>query len=68
MLPGKVRYELPNLDCLRAFAVSCVLINHIVTMLRTRHGLPDLPFASALGRTGVLAFFVHTSLVLMQSL
>ncbi len=61
------RTSLPerNLDTLRAFAVLCVLANHVIMVA---------PFGSAvilsywLGRAGVLAFFVHTSLVLMSSL
>jgi peptidoglycan/LPS O-acetylase OafA/YrhL len=62
-----LRSALPerNLDTLRAFAVLCVLANHVIMVA---------PFGSAvmlgywLGRAGVLAFFVHTSLVLMSSL
>ena len=62
-----LRTALPerNLDTLRAFAVLCVLANHLIMVA---------PFGSAvilgywLGRAGVLAFFVHTSLVLMSSL
>ena len=62
-----LRTPLPerNLDTLRAFAVLCVLANHAIMVA---------PFGSAvilsywLGRAGVLAFFVHTSLVLMSSL
>lgn len=54
-----------NLDFLRAFAVLCVLANHILSTLFTNE--PNLWF-SWMGRMGVLLFFVHTSLVLMQSL
>lgn len=53
-----------NLDVLRAFAVLCVLASHILMMVR-----PEAKASiSPLGLTGVLLFFVHTSLVLMQSL
>jgi peptidoglycan/LPS O-acetylase OafA/YrhL len=54
----------PNLDLLRAVAVLFVLFSHV---LRTAHGQPD-PTLYAMGQLGVMIFFVHTSLVLMQSL
>lgn len=50
-----------NLDLLRAFAVLCVYAGHLVTAL----GLARM---GSLGRFGVVMFFIHTSLVLMQSL
>ena len=50
-----------NLDLLRAFAVLCVYIGHLVTAL----GWAQM---GSLGRFGVVLFFIHTSLVLMQSL
>ncbi len=50
-----------NLDCLRAVAVLCVVVYHALTWA----GIYDLP---ALGRFGVVLFFVHTACVLMQSL
>jgi|ERR1043165_5678415 peptidoglycan/LPS O-acetylase OafA/YrhL len=60
---SKGRTHLPerNLDILRAAAVSCVLLGHTL-------GAMGLPYPLWLGRAGVLAFFVHTSLVLMSSL
>jgi len=53
-----------NLDVLRAIAVLLVMADHIVTAL-IGHGTP---LAAWLGRAGVQAFFVHTSLVLMASM
>lgn len=59
-----------NLDLLRSIAVSVVLADHLILTL-----LPPSPqnesalrFAACIGQAGVLAFFVHTSLVLMYSL
>ena len=49
-----------NLDVLRAAAVLAVLGSHLLLSQHTD--------ASWLGRAGVLAFFVHTSLVLMSSI
>ena len=60
--------ELANLDCLRAFAVIAVLIDHLAMMLASGHGTPASEFLVKLGHLGVLAFFVHTSLVLMFSM
>jgi peptidoglycan/LPS O-acetylase OafA/YrhL len=61
------RTHLPerNLDVLRAIAVTCVVIDHVLWACDRR-----LPFVTdwELGRIGVLLFFVHTSLVLMSSL
>ena len=60
-----------NLDVLRAFAVSCVVIHHLTLTLHFYTGfmpLYVLDYFRALGHAGVLAFFVHTSLVLMYSL
>ena len=56
-----------NLDFLRALAVSVVVLGHIAAFFGapSRIWLVD-PYC--LGRMGVLLFFVHTSLVLMQSL
>jgi peptidoglycan/LPS O-acetylase OafA/YrhL len=58
--------ESANLDCLRAIAVSLVLVDHTSKF----HCLLKLgPFDIAtLGAIGVTFFFVHTSLVLMMSL
>ncbi len=53
----------PNLDFLRAVAVLLVLAAHVAGYtIRTN------PTSFALGQLGVMLFFVHTSLVLMQSL
>jgi peptidoglycan/LPS O-acetylase OafA/YrhL len=50
-----------NLDILRAIAVGCVFLSHLVEA--------TTPFRiGSLGRFGVILFFVHTSLVLMMSL
>lgn len=59
-----------NLDLLRSVAVSVVLADHLVlTLVRpSPPNEPLLKFAAAMGQAGVLAFFVHTSLVLMYSL
>jgi peptidoglycan/LPS O-acetylase OafA/YrhL len=53
-----------NLDVLRAIAVLLVFANHIINAL-VGHGTL---IAAWVGRAGVQAFFVHTSLVLMASL
>jgi peptidoglycan/LPS O-acetylase OafA/YrhL len=60
-----------NLDLLRARAVSTVLLDHLVPTLSRYTGYADpavLRFTVHIGYTGVMAFFVHTSLVLMDSL
>ena len=60
-----------NLDILRALAVCCVLAHHLVLTLHAYTGFMPvwyLDYFRALGHAGVLAFFVHTSLVLMYSL
>src|SRR5687767_9569805 len=55
-----------NLDVLRAFAVSYVVISHTFAVSDYHQvGVIHLPW---LGRLGVLFFFVHTCLVLMRSL
>ncbi len=62
-VPSALPQVLPssNLDFLRAFAVACVVISHLLDALGYGgHG--------SLGRFGVVLFFVHTSLVLMASL
>ncbi len=60
-----------NLDLLRSLAVLCVMLDHLVPTM-VRHGLPVaaplVAWTAHLGQAGVLAFFVHTSLVLMFSL
>src|SRR4051812_14701021 len=50
-----------NLDLLRALAVSSVLAFHLMLSQHVQG-------VSWLGRLGVLAFFVHTSVVLLNSL
>ena len=59
------RGESPNLDLLRSVAVLAVLADHLAATMgiAQKHGA-----FWALGRWGVLLFFVHTSLVLMMSL
>lgn len=61
----------PNLDLLRSVAVSTVMIDHLVPTLVYK-GFLVPSWLSAMtahvGQAGVLAFFVHTSLVLMYSL
>ena len=65
------RQNSPNLDILRAIAVLTVVVDHLVPTLRF-HGyeVPHLVQLLTLhiGNAGVLAFFVHNSLVLMYSL
>lgn len=57
-------FPVNNLDVLRAVAVLCVLLDHLLWRI-----LPDdwHYVEQVLGRTGVLLFFVHTALVLMRS-
>lgn len=60
-----------NLDILRSFAVSAVLIDHLVPTIQAHAGFNNhaiIAFTAQIGHAGVLAFFVHTSLVLMYSL
>jgi peptidoglycan/LPS O-acetylase OafA/YrhL len=53
-----------NLDVLRAVAVLCVLLDHLLWRILA----DDWHYVEqVLGRTGVLLFFVHTALVLMRS-
>jgi peptidoglycan/LPS O-acetylase OafA/YrhL len=57
--------ESTNLDLLRSVAVLCVFFNHLLITF----GFPWRGNGlGALGRIGVLLFFIHTSLVLMMSL
>lgn len=51
-----------NLDVMRAMAVLAVLFGHIIQSVRHQYG------PGHMGRVGVLAFFVHTSLVLLASI
>jgi len=53
----------PNLDFLRALAVLLVLAAHVAG-----YAIHTNRITFALGQLGVMLFFVHTSLVLMQSL
>lgn len=60
-----------NLDILRVIAVCSVLVDHLFLTLHGSTGLgtqSQTYYVTALGHAGVLAFFVHTSLVLMYSL
>jgi peptidoglycan/LPS O-acetylase OafA/YrhL len=52
-----------SLDVLRATAVLCVLVDHVIVSQ-----IGETLALWTLGRVGVLLFFVHTSLVLMASL
>lgn len=58
-----VKTEYPNLDFLRALAVTLVVTCHILAFF----GVPSFAYGSW-GVLGVCLFFVHTSLVLTQSL
>jgi peptidoglycan/LPS O-acetylase OafA/YrhL len=62
------RTRLPerNLDVLRAVAVLLVFADHIISAVG--HGSDGWNWNWAIGRLGVLFFFVHTSLVLMSSI
>ena len=55
----------PNLDLLRSVAVLSVLADHLAATFGIAQKHPKF---WALGRWGVLLFFVHTSLVLMMSM
>ncbi len=60
-----------NLDLLRAVAVITVMIDHLVpTLVYRGFAVPGTlaAFTEHIGHAGVLAFFVHTSFVLMFSL
>lgn len=75
-LKGTVEFALmrhsPNLDILRSVAVSAVLADHLILTLHapldSARVTAGTNFVTLLGHAGVLAFFVHTSLVLMYSL
>ena len=56
-----------NLDFLRAFAVMLVVFGHVATFF-DRLGPYGHVRLVTMGTLGVLLFFVHTALVLMQSL
>lgn len=71
MRVDRLRHNSPNLDILRAVAVLTVVVDHLVPTLAFRgFEIPQLVSKLTLhiGHAGVLAFFVHTSLVLMYSL
>jgi peptidoglycan/LPS O-acetylase OafA/YrhL len=55
-----------NLDFLRSVAVLLVIVQHLCRRMQVER-IGWIPTTS-LGRFGVLLFFVHTSLVLMQSM
>src|SRR5580704_7033323 len=60
-----------NLNILRSIAVLAVFVSHALQVMarcRLGEGRAYGVDTFALGRVGVLLFFVHTSLVLMQSL
>lgn len=60
-----------NLDSLRALAVLLVLVDHLMLTLEyaVKWNCESLSrFSIYIGQAGVIAFFVHTSLVLMHSL
>ena len=58
-----------NLDILRSIAVLLVLLDHVLSMVASKHHLRVFhDFIGCSGRLGVLLFFVHTSLVLNFSL
>lgn len=60
-----------NLDQLRAIAVITVIVDHLIPTM-VHHGvfisIPTRNITEHIGHAGVMAFFVHTSLVLMYSL
>ena len=61
----------PNLDILRSVAILAVFAAHALQVSADRKFGEHFAYGVetfALGRIGVLLFFVHTSLVLMQSL
>jgi peptidoglycan/LPS O-acetylase OafA/YrhL len=60
-----MKHESANLDLLRSVAVSIVVISHIPRYLWP---WPQAYSLQTLGRLGVAIFFVHTTLVLLQSM
>ena len=66
---GATQELYPNLDLLRAVAVSLVLLSHLVMSFDLyEHPISKALAIKELGMLGVLMFFIHTSLVLMMSL
>ena len=65
--PAKAHIGPANLDVLRAIAVLCVFVDHL---LGAQPGIDysKNSFLGFLGGLGVAMFFVHTSVVLMMSL
>jgi peptidoglycan/LPS O-acetylase OafA/YrhL len=60
-----MKHESANLDLLRSIAVGLVVASHLPQF----GGRTDPPFSvPAMGHVGVALFFVHTTLVLLQSL
>ena len=57
-----MRQEYSNLDLLRSFAVLSVVVCHVANFFTVN------PRLQSLGVFGVTLFFVHTAMVLMQSL
>ncbi len=73
--PNSITHDSRNLDLLRAVAVLCVFFVHLILCLldagRLSGGVWQAQIyriLELLGHFGVLAFFVHTALVLMISL
>jgi peptidoglycan/LPS O-acetylase OafA/YrhL len=62
-LRDPLRHDSANLDLLRALAVLVVFVGHLWYSLG-----PQIVEVWALAHLGVIAFFVHTTLVLMMSL
>ena len=65
--PRAAPEELPNLDILRSLAVMLVLADHAMELVGIKTGRSFHPTDYALGRIGVILFFVHTSFVLMAN-
>jgi peptidoglycan/LPS O-acetylase OafA/YrhL len=71
MRPAAKPGQDPNLDILRSIAVLSVFLTHVLQAtagLKVGEHFAYGVETSALGHVGVMLFFVHTSLVLMQSL
>jgi peptidoglycan/LPS O-acetylase OafA/YrhL len=71
MRPAAKPVQYPNLDILRSIAVLAVFLSHTLQVtagLRLGDHFAYGVETFSLGHIGVLLFFVHTSLVLMQSL
>jgi peptidoglycan/LPS O-acetylase OafA/YrhL len=66
--PVENSHQDANLDILRAIAVLSVFFTHLYRFDPQFYDPAFQEYHASLGRAGVLIFFVHTSLVLMQSL